>query len=113
MIRMMTVLQIIRSVTMDYVISVVNAITATMELTEPAVRAARDTPLKRAVIVQVQLKQLQILCFENAVTFCCCIWHFRRHQRHRYRSALSCYYFHFEHARICCLVVGNVVVSPL
>ena len=55
MIRMMTVLMITRSVTMDSVISVVNAITATMELMEPAVRVVRDTPLKRAVIVQVQI----------------------------------------------------------
>merc|ERR1712130_642639 len=57
-VRMMTVLLIIHSVTTDVVISAVNAITATMELTEPVVRAEMDTPLKRGVIARV-LPKLQ------------------------------------------------------
>merc|ERR1719295_974324 len=60
-IRMMTVLLIIHSVTTDVVISAVNAITATMELTEPVVRAVMDIPLERAVIVRVLMNQLQVL----------------------------------------------------
>ena len=64
MVRMMTVLLIIHSVTTDSVISAVNAITAAMELTEPVVRAEMDTPLKRAEIVRVLLN-LQVMCFEH------------------------------------------------
>ena len=57
----MTVLLITRSVTTDIVISAVNVITATMELTEPAVRAEMDTLLKRVVIARVLSDQLQYL----------------------------------------------------
>ena len=58
---MMTVLLITRFATMDSVISAVNVITATMELTEPAVRAEMDTLLKRAVIARVLSDQPQYL----------------------------------------------------
>ena len=69
---MMTVLLISRSVTTDSVISAANAITAKMELTEPAVRAVMDIPLKRAVIVRVQLnRKLQVTCSVNVVSFRC------------------------------------------
>ena len=74
---MMTVLLIIHSVTTDSVISAVNVITVRMELTGPAVRVEMDTPLKRAVIVRVQLNQLQVqdqrkpqvTCSINVVSF--------------------------------------------
>ena len=53
-IRMRTVLMMTRSVvTANTVLFAMNAITVTMELTEPAVRVEMDTPLKRAVIAQV------------------------------------------------------------
>ena len=67
---MMTVLLIIHSVTTDNVLSAVNVSTATMELTEPVVRAEMDTPLKRAVIaLQVILpldrRKVQVMCSIN------------------------------------------------
>ena len=63
---MMTVLLIIRSVTADSVIFVVNVSTAKMELTEPAVHAETVIPLKRAEIVRVLLN-LQVMCFEHVI----------------------------------------------
>ena len=66
---MMSVLMISRSETRrDSVISAATVVTAKMELTEPAVRVEMDIPLKRAVIVRVQLNQkLQVQCFEHFI----------------------------------------------
>ena len=68
---MMTVLLIYRSAMplVDRVSRAVNAITAVMELTEHAVRAEMDTPLKRMMIVRIILNQFQVICFENVVSF--------------------------------------------
>ena len=70
----MTVLLIIHSVTPDTVISAVNAITATMELTEPVVRVGMDIPLERAEIARVLLQQLQVLLLDRRkLQVMCCI----------------------------------------